>query len=64
MYIRESNKKKISSSPKKKKTKFLPELKPHEPSHGFRHFSAIQDLSDAQSELTIHSGRQFGGEPK
>lgn len=43
---------------------FLPELKPHDPSHGLRQRSAIHDLSDGQSELTTHSGLQFGGAPK
>lgn len=43
--------------------KFEPELTPQEPSHGFRQRSAIHDLSDGQSELTTHSGLQFGADP-
>lgn len=43
--------------------KLEPELRPQDPSHGFRQRSAIHDLSDGQSELTTHSGLQFGGDP-
>ena len=36
---------------------------PHKPGHGSWHLRLIQALSDGQSELTVHSGLQFGGEP-
>lgn len=36
---------------------------PHTPSHGFLHFWFTHDRSSAHSELTKHSGRQFGGAP-
>lgn len=36
---------------------------PQEPGHGSRHFSVIQALLLGHSELTRHSGRQFGGAP-
>lgn len=36
---------------------------PQTPAHGFLHFWLIHDLSCEHSELKIHSGRQFGGEP-
>ena len=36
---------------------------PHKPGHGSWHLRLIQALSEGQSELTVHSGLQFGGEP-
>lgn len=36
---------------------------PQEPGHGSRHFSLMQAKLLEQSELTVHSGRQFGGLP-
>jgi hypothetical protein len=36
---------------------------PQDPGQGSLHFSEIQALLLAHSEFTIHSGRQFGGEP-
>lgn len=36
---------------------------PHAPSQGLMHFCELQDKSGGHSELTTHSGRQFGGEP-
>lgn len=39
------------------------EFNPQTFSHGFLHFWLIQDLSSGHSELTKHSGRQFGGAP-
>lgn len=36
---------------------------PQDPGHGSRHFSLIQAKLLAHSELIIHSGRQFGGDP-
>lgn len=38
-------------------------LSPQTLSHGFLHFWLMQDLSSGHSELTKHSGWQFGGEP-
>lgn len=38
-------------------------LIPHIPGQGSWHFWLIHALSERQSELTIHSGRQFGGDP-
>lgn len=38
-------------------------LVPHVPGHGSIHFILRQALSLVQSELTTHSGLQFGGEP-
>lgn len=37
---------------------------PQDPGQGSTHFSRIQALLLVHSELIIHSGRQFGGEPK
>lgn len=37
---------------------------PQEPGQGLAHFSLIQALSEEQSELMVHSGRQFGGLPE
>lgn len=37
---------------------------PHVPGHGLTHFWLLQLLSEAHSELTTHSGLQFGGFPK
>lgn len=37
--------------------------KPQTPSHGFLQRWLMHDLSRAHSELTKHSGRQFGGAP-
>lgn len=36
---------------------------PHVFGQGSAHFWLIQALSNGHSELTIHSGRQFGGFP-
>ena len=36
---------------------------PQRPGHGSWHFRLMQALSEEQSELTTHSGRQLGGEP-
>lgn len=36
---------------------------PHDPGQGLMHLSLIQALSLEQSELIVHSGRQFGGLP-
>lgn len=36
---------------------------PHDPGQGSLHFCCIQALFEEQSELTVHSGRQFGGLP-
>lgn len=36
---------------------------PHVPGQGSRHFWLLQALLKTQSELTIHSGWQVGGEP-
>jgi hypothetical protein len=38
-------------------------LNPHAPRHGSRHFSCMQALLLGHSELIVHSGRQFGGDP-
>jgi hypothetical protein len=38
-------------------------LNPQVPGQGSLHFNDKQDLSKAQSELMVHSGRQFGGLP-
>lgn len=38
--------------------------KPHEPGQGSRHFSLIHALLLGQSEFIVHSGLQFGGDPK
>lgn len=54
----------FSNLPNSEYVMFVPELKPHEPSHGLRHFSAIHALSEGQSVFTTHSGLQLGGEPK
>lgn len=39
------------------------EYSPHVPSQGFEHFWLIQAKCTGHSELTTHSGRQFGGAP-
>lgn len=39
-------------------------FKPHVPGQGFLHFKLIQALFKGHSELTVHSGLQFGGLPK
>lgn len=36
---------------------------PQGPGHGLTHRALRQALSREHSELTTHSGRQFGGEP-
>ena len=36
---------------------------PHKPGQGSIHFWFLHALSVGQSELRMHSGRQFGGEP-
>ena len=36
---------------------------PHSPGQGSWHLRLMHALSEGQSELTTHSGRQFGGEP-
>lgn len=36
---------------------------PHGPGQGDTHFWFLHDLSAGHSELTTHSGLQFGGEP-
>lgn len=38
-------------------------FKPQEPGQGSRHFSFIHALLLGHSELIVHSGRQFGGDP-
>ena len=38
-------------------------FKPHESRHGSEHFWFIHALFVEHSELTTHSGRQFGGDP-
>lgn len=38
-------------------------LIPHVPGQGSRHFWLLQALLKIQSELTMHSGWQVGGEP-
>lgn len=38
-------------------------LLPQVPGQGSLHFSFMQDLSCAHSELLMHSGRQLGGAP-
>jgi hypothetical protein len=38
-------------------------LMPHRPGQGSWHFLLMHARSEGQSELTTHSGRQFGGEP-
>lgn len=37
---------------------------PQTPTHGLTHFCLMQLFVGSHSELTVHSGRQFGGEPK
>lgn len=38
-------------------------FKPHEPGQGSIHLLLTQALLLGQSELIVHSGRQFGAEP-
>lgn len=39
-------------------------LCPQAPMQGSTHFCRMQLLLESHSELTVHSGRQLGGEPK
>lgn len=39
-------------------------IKPQAPEHGLVHFILLQANCDGQSLLLVHSGRQYGGEPK
>jgi hypothetical protein len=38
-------------------------LKPQDPGHGSRHLLEMHACVGAQSVLTLHSGRQLGGDP-
>jgi hypothetical protein len=38
-------------------------LNPQEPGHGSLHFSLMQAKFEGHSELSMHSGLQFGGRP-